>query len=637
MGLRDINFKEDYRSGYDDIVTELYRPCLKQATMYWRAVGYFSSSSLEAFGAPLGAFVRNGGTIRLVTSVELSKSDLQAIRDGQSRQLVCQNRIDRILDEEFSDGMGDGTARLCSLLQMGRLDLLIAVPKSGTGIYHEKIGVFFDNDVYVAFTGSSNESRNAFENNRECIDVYPSWTSTSRAARKRAHFEDLWQKQDKGVETYSFPEAAKRKLLRIYKDTRSTSKHLHSNLNKKWRHQDEAVEIFIKSERGVLNMATGTGKTRTALKIISALSNSRKIDTIIVATDGTDLLDQWYEELLVARHQLSRSANLYRDYYTNKQVQDFLLAPSNSILLVSRRAGTNRDPLASALDGLSTSQGNRCLLIHDEVHKLGSPSARRRLANLSDHIRFRLGLSATPEREYDNEGNLFIQDHIGKELTLFELPDAIRRGILAPFDYYPLTYELSDHDRDRVRSVYRKKAARAASGDPMSDEEVWIDISRVYKTSLSKLPVFREFIANRADLLKRCIIFVETKEYGMEVLEIVHEHRADFHTYFTGEQSGTLKRFADADLECLITCHRVSEGIDIQSVNSVILFSSARARLETIQRIGRCLRTDPDNPSKIAQIVDFIRPSDTEALEPNNDEERRDWLSEISEVRADHK
>lgn len=98
---------------------------------------------------------------------------------------------------------------------MGRLEIRIAVPKTGTGIYHEKIGLFFDDKDFVAFTGSSNESHNAFVNNRECIDVYPSWDSVSRAARKREHFEALWNRTDQGVEVYSFPDAAKKKLLRV--------------------------------------------------------------------------------------------------------------------------------------------------------------------------------------------------------------------------------------------------------------------------------------------------------------------------------------------------------------------------------------------------------------------------------------
>lgn len=627
MSLRDIDYQEDYRSGYNNIVEDFIQPSLARAHAYWRAVGYFSSSALESFGAPLGEFIRNGGHIRLVTSVELSQSDLEAIRNGAPKQDICAHRLEQIIDTEFADGVGDGVARLARLLEIGRLEIQIAVPRSGSGIYHEKIGLFFDKGDYVAFTGSSNESRNAFENNRECVDVYPSWSSARRAARKKAHFEELWERKDKGVEVYSFPDAARLQLIKVCGEWEAGHRRRKQEKAKpsKWRHQDDALVAFLAAERGVLNMATGTGKTRTSLKILHALYQNKSIDTVIVSTDGNDLLDQWYAELLAVRKDIG--AKVFRHYKSARETEDFLLEPRSAVLLVSRQ------PLASALRQLPAEIGQRTLLIHDEVHGLGSPANRARLGGLSDNIRFRLGLSATPEREYDIEGNAFLSEHIGPELMRFELDDAIRREILAPFNYYPLPYEMTVDDRQRVRDVYKRQAARAAAGTPMSDEEVWIEIARVYKTSKAKLPVFDKFIRDNQHMLQRCIVFVETQEYGDEVLEIIHKYRSDFHTYFSGEESETLARFARGELECLITCHRVSEGIDIRSLNSVILFSSARARLETIQRMGRCLRTDPDNPGKVANIVDFIRQSDNEE-ESNSDEARAEWLTELSKVRA---
>lgn len=625
MGLKSLDYQEDYRSGYDHLVDDFFLPSLAQSKVYWRAVGYFSSTALESFGTPLGDFIRRGGHIKLITSVELSATDLEAIERGVPKQEVCANRLEEIIDTDFADGIGNGTVRLLRLLELGRLEIRIAVPRSGTGIYHEKIGLFFDDDSYVAFTGSSNESRNAFENNRECLDVFTSWDSPVRAARKKAHFEALWEREDKGVEVYSFPEAARRKLLKIC-DEWEAGRKPNKQKDDKWRHQDEALEKFLASERGILNMATGTGKTRTALKIVHALYEQETIDTVIVSTDGNDLLDQWYAELLGIRKGVG--AKVLRHYKSSREVADFLLEPKNSMLLVSRQ------PLATALEKIPANVARRTLLIHDEVHGLGSPANRIRLNGLSDNIRFRLGLSATPDREYDEEGNAFLLDHIGPELMRFELDDAIRREILAPFNYFPLPYELTVEDRQRVQDVYKRKAARAAEGNPMSDEEVWIEIARVYKTSKAKLPIFDTFIRDNQHLLERCIVFVETQEYGNEVLEIIHKYRSDFHTYFSGEDSVTLKRFARGELECLITCHRVSEGIDIRSLNTVILFSSARARLETIQRMGRCLRTDPDNLDKVANIVDFVRQSDEEG-KTNSDEERAEWLTKLSEVRGE--
>ena len=626
MGLRDVEYKEDYRSGYDNIVIDLFHSSLAQAREYWRAVGYFSSSALESFGAPLGAFIKHGGCIRLVTSVELSQSDLEAVTDGVSKKRICTERLETIIEEQFSEGVGDGVARLGLLLEMGRLEIKIAVPKTGAGIYHEKIGIFLDNQDYVAFSGSSNESRNAFENNRECIDVFPSWRSSKRAQRKRSHFEEVWQGTDIGVEVFSFPEAVKKKLLRICEEHRSGNRKLERK-SKKWRHQDEALNVFLAAERGIINMATGTGKTRTALEILTALFNQNTIDTVVICTDGNDLLDQWYGELLAVRKSAGREIRILRHFKDLKQIQQFALSPKDAFLL------TSREPTASALRQLNEKQGRRTLLVHDEVHGLGSPANRVRLSGLSDHIRFRLGLSATPERPYDDDGNRFIEEHIGPVLITFDLRKAIKRGILAPFNYFPLPYQPTDDDRARIAAVYKKKKAREAAGEPMNETELWIEIARVYKTSEAKLPVFKDFIRDHQELLRRAIIFTETMDYGRSVLEIVHSYRSDFHTYFSGEEQSTLQRFAKGDLECLITCHRLSEGIDIQSLNTVILFSSEKGQLETIQRIGRSLRTNPDDPGKIANIVDFIREPDDRS-EPNADEERRDWLIELSQVRA---
>ena len=282
----------------------------------------------------------------------------------------------------------------------------------------------------------------------------------------------------------------------------------------------------------------------------------------------------------------------------------------------------------------------KTLLIHDEVHKLGSDGNMVRLNGQSDKIEYRLGLSATPEREYDEEGTQFIVDHIGPVIFEFGLEDAIRKGILAPFNYFPLPYSLTNEDRQKLRSVYSRKAAREKAGNPMSDTEFYIELSKVYKTSQGKIPVFHNFIHANPQILTSCIIFVETKEYGLEILNLVHELSTEFHTYFGDDDSSELERFARGEIKCLLTCHRLSEGIDIRSLQNVILLSSARAKLETIQRIGRCLRSDPSNPSKVANVVDFIRTSDydedgTTDPEANADTDREEFLSNLSNIRPE--
>ena len=183
---------------------------------------------------------------------------------------------------------------------------------------------------------------------------------------------------------------------------------------------------------------------------------AEKLTRSLSVRDGNDLLDQWYTELLGIRKDIG--AKIFRHYKSTREVEDFLLAPQNAILLVSR------EPLASALKKLPPTVAQRTLLIHDEVHGLGSPGNRERLHGLSENIRFRLGLSATPEREYDQEGNAFLLKHIGPELMRFELDNAIQRGILAPFNYFPLPYELTAEDRQRVRDVYKTSGCTSPCG-----------------------------------------------------------------------------------------------------------------------------------------------------------------------------
>jgi superfamily II DNA or RNA helicase len=289
--------------------------------------------------------------------------------------------------------------------------------------------------------------------------------------------------------------------------------------------------------------------------------------------------------------------------------------------------------LSIALKNLESAEKDKLLLVHDEVHKIGSESNRNNLTGLNEGVKWILGLSATPDREYDDLGNQFIKNYIGETIFEFTLESAIKENILCPFNYYPIKYTPGKVDRDKISAIFARKSASDRGGVPMSEKELYIAISKVYKLSEEKLKPFDKFINDNRDLLRRSIIFVEEKLYGEKVINLVHKYRADFHTYYADDEQETLKRFASSgDLECLITCHKLSEGIDIKSLSTVILFSSAKAKLETIQRIGRCLRVDPNNKNKIANVIDFIR---DDAQANDVDIERSDWLSKISLLRSE--
>ena len=77
--LKDQEFLLEYRTGINDVVKEFYVKAFGESIEYWRAVGYFKSSSLEAFGNTLQKFLKNDGKIKLITSVELTEADSNAI------------------------------------------------------------------------------------------------------------------------------------------------------------------------------------------------------------------------------------------------------------------------------------------------------------------------------------------------------------------------------------------------------------------------------------------------------------------------------------------------------------------------------------------------------------------------------
>lgn len=542
----------------------------------------------------------------------------------------------------FSRDPGDTGLRLqlfAWLVASGRLELRFAFPEhvEDPGIFHEKIGIFdFPWGDSVAFTGSANETISGHTRNFESVDVFRRWLPEERARVdfKIQQFEDAWSSRAPGLHVLALSSAALERVRLIAPEMPSAfrrTKKAEGPEAKLWPHQESAIKKFLDQRRGILEMATGTGKTRTALEIAITLLRAKSIDTIVLAADGTDLLDQWGSQLLALARSSPTPLALLRHYAGHHERERFTRNPSGKILAASRQA------LPPALRALKPGVAARTLLIHDEVHRLGSPSNRRDLAGLSEAIPYRLGLSATPEREYDQEGSEFIKRHVGPVIERFGLAEAIQAGILTPFVYFPLDYTPTAEDRQRIQKVHAACAASRHAGRPMSPEDVAMQIARVYKTSRAKVPVFADFIAARPELLRRCIVFCETKEFGEEILQIVHRHRADFHTYFAEEDSETLRRFAAAELECLITCHRLSEGIDIKSLENVILFSSSRSPLETIQRMGRCFRIDPSNPSKVANVVDFVRthaPRERDGGDDDTaDDERKRWLTELSEVR----
>lgn len=646
--------KDRYQNGKDNIGRDLIAVCLKECQLYRRGTGFFSSSALKSYAGAMDYVLREGVKIEILCSPVIQDKNLLQVLRENSTPAKRLRTIQEVADQVALSAVGFGlnqdrtdyrSVLLSYLIATGQLEIKFAIPKNyewpdididEKNIYHVKNGYFlFDDRSFVAFDGSFNESDSGHQHNIERAHVFRSWVDSDRARGLAviADVDDDWNSRNDFIEVFELSEDA---LKRIRSNapkqrpkrpkTPEGGERVPELPQPSWKHQDHAIEIFLDKARGILNMATGTGKTQTALRLVRTLADRGAINTVVISTEGNDLLNQWSNQVTRLILDGPKRFRMYRHFGPkHRDLQTFLLDKKDSILI------TSNENLHKALRNFSEHEKRKTLLIHDEVHRVGSPANRSSLDGLSDGIGWVLGLSATPDREYDDDGNKFIEQYIGPVIFEYGLEDAIRDRILCPFNYFPIEYQSTQEDKGAVSAVYALKARREAEGNPMSDTELAIAIAKVYKLSKAKLPLFDDFVALNPSLLKRSIIFVEETKYGDLVLEIVHKYRPDFHTYYADDEVETLKRFASGDLECLITCHKVSEGIDIKSLETVILFSSAKAKLETIQRIGRCLRFDPNNPKKIANVVDFIR---RDAGAVSTDDERCNWLTSVSKIRA---
>ena len=616
----------------DDFIGELYTPCFKWAERLDRGVGYFTSGWLEYNISGLSDFASRGGKIRLITSPILSNIDSDAIiasenpsEDFEKFENALNNSVTALEKEMKADILN----AFSWMLYDGIIELKFAVPceKLSDGNFHDKFGIFYKGHEAISFSGSINDSKHGFAN-YESLKVFKTWAGTGEYVESDImRFERLWHGQDKNLKIYNIPTAIKDRIFTLRNSDRPYA-HKSAPSNK-WEHQDKAVECFLEKEHGILAMATGTGKTITAIKIMTKLFEESRIKRVVITMYGNDLLDQWTKQM---REKFS-DKQIYCHYNLQKMMNKFIMHPDNSILLISRDAN-NLVKLLDMFDKAPGNYKNDTLFLFDEVHGAGSGSLVESLAGRISPYRYRLGLSATPEREYDDDGNDFLLTEIGEVIFEFSLQDAIKKGILCEFNYIPLPYELTDAEKQKKKKIIAAFNAKKENGEDVDESELYTQLSLVNKTAVNKIEEFEDFISKQPELLEKSIIFVQTMEYGLLLQPVLMKYTNKYHTYYADDEKINLENFADGKIECLLTCKKISEGIDISSVTNIFLFASDRSRLVTTQRIGRALRLDKNNPDKKANVIDFVI-EDSES-DNNSDQERADWLSELAETRRDN-
>lgn len=174
--LSSLKLETEYRSTVNNPVETFYKKCLRNATSYQRAVGYFRSSVLLIIGSTILEFARRGGRIQLICSPSLTGEDVRSISAGYARrEEVFGTAIIEEFDSLLADPSTQFSARaLATLISCGALEIRLAELTKGSGIYHEKLGLFVDNfGNTVSFRGSTNETWSGWHSEGNFEPIFP--------------------------------------------------------------------------------------------------------------------------------------------------------------------------------------------------------------------------------------------------------------------------------------------------------------------------------------------------------------------------------------------------------------------------------------------------------------------------------
>ena len=537
MGLKDLGIKSEYRTKLNNIARDFLVPVLSEAISYKRAVGFFSSSSLTETAQGIGRIASKGGRIQLIASPNLSAEDVAAIEKGyEDREQILRRSIFSGMPtiDELNSLEKDRFNLLADLISTGVLDIRIAFAesKTGYGIYHEKVAVVTDCDGdKVAFSGSMNESVNAMKENYEAVDVFRSWCDPEgRVATKEAAFDSIWAGYEPGVTTFDFPEVKDeivKRYLRVKPDYRDDLLDEKADSNEREtlgsllrdpypeipakytlrNYQIEAIDAWARNGyRGVYDMATGTGKSVTALASITRLSQElSNILAVVIVCPYQHLVEQWVEdiELFNIEPIVGYSTSRQRDWLQrlDKAIrnQKYGVTGAKFFCFVC----TNGTYATKKVQDLLSKIKSDKLIVVDEAHNFGAEYLR---SLLRDDFRYRLALSATIERYGDEAGTDALFDYFGPRCIEYTLEEAIYgRGdeppCLTPYRYHPIIVYLEDDELEeysRLSAEVAKETRKRANGHRYLTERgkmLVLKRARVVAAAHQKLSGLKEAIA----------------------------------------------------------------------------------------------------------------------------------------------
>lgn len=659
MSLQDVDIKHTYRSSTDVISRVFYIPLLSQAIAYDRAVGFFSSTVLSLIYTGLSSLANRGGKVRIISSPKLSEEDLEAIKKGyKMRDEVIKKAIIREMIDPQYCFESKCLDQLANLVANGILDIKFAFVESNNniGMYHEKMGLIYDdrNNV-VAFSGSMNETYTAMSLNYESIDVFCSWKSTEqrdRVEEKKTAFSTIWNNEEPTISVLEVPEITEeiirryiRKPVKKYEpydqdiidflsifNIQSNRVIIPENISF-YDYQIEAINQWEKNGfRGIFDMATGTGKTFTALGALKKLYDVMNQNlAVIIVCPFQHLVEQWVEDIRrfnihpIIGYSTSSQKNWIQLLEDAIRDQKLSVKNRNFFCFITTNATFSLDYTQKLIEKIN----KNILLIVDEAHYFGTESLSSLLA---DKYNYRLALSATLNRHNDEEGTKRLYNYFGQKSIEYSLERAIQEKKLTPYKYFPVLTVLDENELKiyiQLSNEISRCTLTSKDGKTKLSERgkrLAIKRARIVAGASDKLVKLAKYIEPyKSD--KHILVYCGATtilQYNLDYSEINYDdyRQIDAVTSLLGNTLGMKvaqftsredinkrellkKEFAKGDtMQVLVAIKCLDEGMNIPNIKTAFILASTTNPKEYIQRRGRVLRLAEGK--EYAEIYDFI-------------------------------
>lgn len=648
MSFKDIDIALSYETGRDDPVNEFYVPLLAEAKYYDRIAGFFTSASLAIAARGIAGLIRNKGTMRIIACPRLDEKDaevIKAVTEHPDKYLSKQLLSD--LEHIEDDFQKDHLRALGWMLANGYLEMRLALVKKKStdeadfnSLFHQKIGILTDTEGnQLSFSGSINETASGWLTNIEEFKVFRGWEigqdNYLYADIKR--FNDFWNELRTNVIIKNLPDAVREKLIIIGKEFSmehfEAKQYIQSRKKKTiteklslFPYQKEAFDKWKDNKYKLLfEMATGTGKTRTAIACINHFLENEQTGLVIISCPQNTLSLQWKSEidkigLKVDSVIIADGTHKWREELS-KQLKLLSLGFSNHVIVYTTHITASSDDFT----GIIRSQLSKTpvCFVGDEAHGLGAYKSKRALL---DDYSYRIGLSATPARWFDDYGTKILADFFGNDSYQFTIAQALTTinpltgmPFLTDYEYHPVFASLTDGELEKYQ-VLSKRISKMAAYSKSSDkyqstlEKLLFDRANIEKNAVLKYDALLEILSTNP--MENTIIFASDAQID-EVMRILQEKVIMAHR-FTQEQGTTpeskycglserqylINMFKEGTYKALVAIKCLDEGIDIPSANTAIIMASSTNPREYIQRVGRVIRQAKNKDR--AYIYDFI-------------------------------